>query len=61
MIKSITFRIVQVIYECVDILTLDVLLHETNCQHHRTKFYFGFWCLNKVIIIIIIIIILNDL
>ena len=23
-----------------------------NCQHHRTKFYFGFWCLNKVIIII---------
>ena len=21
---------------------------------HRTKFYFGFWCLNKVIIIIII-------
>ena len=29
MIKSITFRIVQVIYECIDILTLDVLLHET--------------------------------
>ena len=32
--------------------------HQFNCtcQHHRTKFYFGFWCLNKVIIIIIIII-----
>ena len=28
-----------------------------NCEHYRTKFYFGIWCQNKVIIIIIIIII----
>ena len=26
-----------------------------NCEHYRTKFYFGIWCQNKVIIIIIII------
>ena len=25
-----------------------------NCEHYRTKFYFGIWCQNKVIIIIII-------
>ena len=24
-----------------------------NCEHYRTKFYFGIWCQNKVIIIII--------
>ena len=29
-----------------------------NCEHYRTKFYFGIWCQNKVIIIIIIIIII---
>ena len=30
-----------------------------NCEHYRTKFYFGMWCQNKVIIIIIIIIIIG--
>ena len=25
-----------------------------NSEHYRTKFYFGIWCQNKVIIIIII-------
>ena len=27
MIKSITFRIVQVIYECIEFLTLDLLMY----------------------------------
>ncbi len=36
-------------------LTLDLLMYSVcncNCKHYRTKFYFGFQYLNKVIIII---------
>ena len=52
--KSITFRIVYVIYECIDNFNSRcIVVCNCNCQHYRTKFYFGFWCLNKVIIIII--------
>ena len=32
-----------------------------NCEHYRTKFYFGIWCQNKVIIIIIIIILAREI
>ena len=35
-------------------LSLDLLLYTCNyCKHYLTKFYFGFLCLNKVIIIIL--------
>ena len=52
MIKSINFRIVYLIYECIGIFNYRrIAVCNCNCQHHRTKFYFGFWCLNKVIII----------
>ena len=32
-----------------------------NCEHYRTKFYFGIWCQNKVIIIIIIYLLIPSL
>ena len=44
----------KVIYECIiDILNSRRLaVCNCNCQYYRTKFYFGIWCINKVIIII---------